>query len=693
MQPSQQLDTASRHPRRRSGRMWVRILIGVATAFVVALVGTFIALSLVDWGKYADLAIAEVKKTTGRDLSIAGKIEVGLLPPRLLVDGVSFSNAPWGTRPEMAKAKRVEVRAALLPLLVGDVRLRIDIVEPDVFLETDAKGRGNWVIERPGKKEAQPAARSESKIPPVELSAVRLTSGVAQYRSGRTGKTRRLTFDEAYIRPAGLRGREILVKAKVDDLPVSLAATTDKPVIETLGGGDTLRVEFQAKIADATVTAAGSVGFPVTGANLALKVRAEIPESGALAKLAGERMPRLPPLRLEGEIKSAKRVHTFERVKLAMGKSMLSGSGTADLSGARFKIAADVVAPVIDLRELQAPAEKGRSETGRASGRVFSNNPLPLGPLNAFDADVDLKVDRLVMPPALLFEAVHGRIALNRGKLETRSVAMRMGGGDVTLAGALDASGAKRAQFSMNVAGSKIELGKMMAALGQGDIITGGETELKAELRSTGGSSAALAAALEGHVRIVMGPARTRNRAIDRPSTAVITKVLNSVNPLRTTEPYTQVQCAVINVPVKNGVITVDRTAAVETSQIGVAMAGTINLGDETLDLSIRPQAKEGLAVSVGGLANLVKVRGTLANPEVGVDVAGAASTAAQIGIGVMTGGLSLLAKGLFDAATMEAPCEAALRGGKSPANGASDGEAPEQPASGIGGFFERLLK
>jgi hypothetical protein len=124
-------------------------------------------------------------------------------------------------------------------------------------------------------------------------------------------------------------------------------------------------------------------------------------------------------------------------------------------------------------------------------------------------------------------------------------------------------------------------------------------------------------------------------------------------------------------------------------------MAGKVDLGDETLDLSIRPQAKEGIGVSVGGLANLVKVQGTLANPEVGIDVTGAASTAAQIGIGVMTGGLSLLAKGLFDAATMEAPCKTALSRGTAPAasGNAVDQNASQPATGGVGGFFERLFK
>jgi len=696
MTPSRLLDEALVLSRRQSGRAWVRILVGVATLFVVALVGAFIALSLVDWNKHADLAIAEVKEATGRDLRFTGKIDVGLLPPRLIVDGVSLSNAPWGSQHEMVTAKHVEIRAALLPLLIGDVRLKIEIVEPDVFLETDKKGLGNWMLAR-AAKEQKPGASSEPKRLPVDFDAVRITKATIQYRSGRTGKTRRFSFEDAYIRPKGISGREINVKASIDGIPLAIAATTDNPLIETLGMGELLGIDLRATTSGASLAAEGRFGFPATGPQMALKVLARVDDTRPLAKISGVHIPRLPPLELDGSISGANRAYVIERIKLSMGKSAAAGVIKATTSGARPKISANVAAPLIDLLEvlaLQEPDTGTRSTNAGASRRVFSKGPLPLDALNAVDVEVDLNVDRLVLPPALLLEAVRGRIALSGGRLETRSLAMRMGGGDVTLAGVLDATGAQRAQLSVKANGQDVDLGKMMTDLGMSGLITGGQTELKAELRSTGGSPAALAAALEGQVRIVMGPARTKNRAIDRPSTAVITEVLNSVNPLRNTEPYTQIQCAVINVPIKNGVITVDRTAAFETDRVGVAMAGTVNLGDETLDLSIRPQAKKGLAASVGGLANLVKVKGTLANPEVGVDVAGAASTAAQIGIGVMTGGLSLLAKGLFDAATMEAPCETALRGGKAPADGASGGQTPEPPTSGgIGGFFERLLK
>lgn len=685
------MDSPAHFPGTQIGRVWPRVLVGTAIAIVVLFVGVFVTLSLVDWNKYVSLAAAEVKAATGRELKVAGNVEIGLLPPRLIVENVSLANASWGSRPQMITAKHVEVRAALLPLLTGDVRLKIDLAEPDVLLETDARGVGNWVITRAGEKDP-PGTPSPSKALPVDLSAARITQGVVQYRSGKTGKTRRLTFDEAFIRPKGLSGREILIKATVDGVPVSLAGTTDDQFIRTLIVGESLGVKLEARIAGATLAASGRVGFPETGARLALKLRADVTDAESLVRLVGERIPRLPPIKVEGEIRSDKRIYAIQDIKLSVGKSAASGTVKADFSGARPKITADIAAPLIDIQELRGPGAARRAEAGKASGHVFSQDPLPLTALNAADADVNFRIDRLILPPALLLEAVRGRATLNRGKLDAESIEMRMGGGGVKLSGALDASGAKRAQFSVTAAGNKIDLGKMMAALGQDDLITGGPTELKAELRSDGASSAALAAALDGHVRLVTGPARTRNRVLDRAGVNIVAQVLNAVNPTRQTEQYTQIECVVINVPVRKGVVMVDRTVAIETSHVGIAMAGTVNLGSETIDLSIRPQAKQG--IGVGGLANLVKVQGTLASPAVGVDVAGAASTAAQIGIGVMTGGLSLLAKGLFDSATMEAPCATALRSGEAPAGGTSPGRSAEQPATGgVGGFLERLFK
>ena len=235
-------------------------------------------------------------------------------------------------------------------------------------------------------------------------------------------------------------------------------------------------------------------------------------------------------------------------------------------------------------------------------------------------------------------------------------------------------------------------MGRIAAALGHPDEVSGGLTEVKADVRGTGTSVAALAGSLNGHVRLVTRSAQVKRGLVDQLGADAMVQLLNAVNPVHKTAPYTEVQCLVVNVPIQAGVVTIDRTVAAETPQVGVSAVGTIHLGNETLDLSVRPNAKEGIGIGMGGLASMVKIQGTPVKPTIGIDAAGAAGAAAQVGIGVMTGGLSILAKGLFDKATADAPCDTALRGPRSTA------AAPAQPAkkadkSSSGGFFDRLFR
>ncbi|MCZ7565796.1 MAG: AsmA family protein [Burkholderiales bacterium] len=553
--------------------------------------------------------------------------------------------------------------------------------------------RGNWELARRPRASGPP--RTEGFAPPVDLDRVRITKATIAYRSGRTGKTRRLLVDQGLVRPNGLSGREITLKAALDGVPLELVALTDQAPIEALARREALGVKLEAKTAGARVTADGQIRFPASGVEVDMKVSADVSDAAPIARIAGVKLPALPPLKLTGRLSAAKKVYQAENLKLALGRSNASGRLAVDLTGVRPKLAGELAAPTIDLTELRGRRGAKAADAGASGddGRVFSRAPLPLAALNALDADVGVRVARLVVTPELLLEDAQGRLALERGRLALKPLAMRIGGGNAKLVGTFDASSGKSAALDATLTGSGIELGKMMAALGRSDDVAGGRTELAASLRGSGGSMAALAGDLDGHAKIVVRSARVKGGALDRLGGDVFVQLANAVNPARRTDPYTEVQCAVVNVPVRDGVVVVDRAIALETPKVGVAMAGTVNLGTERLDLSVRPQAKQGVGVGLGSLANLAKLEGTLKQPKVGIDMKGAAGTAAQVGIGVMTGGLSILAKGLFDKATMDAPCETALRGGSA---GTSDKPAPSaDPASsgGVGGFLERLLK
>ena len=672
---------------RQPRRLWLRVLAGATIGFVVLFAVMLAIIATVDWGKYAATVQTAVKDATGRELVLGGSVMTGAFPPRLLVEDVTFGNAPWGSRPGMIKAKRVEVRVALLPLLTGSIRLKLELVEPDLLLETDPKGIGNWEFE---KAVATPASGGKGALPDIDLEWLRLTQATFRYRDGRTRTVRRIAVDEGLVREKGFSGREITLKVTVDGVPVMLAATTDAPVLPAILRGLPLGLTLDLRTTGASMRAEGRMTFSGGAATGRMKLSAEIDDTQPLARVAAIGLPKLPPVKLAGEFEGKKRVYAWRKLQFSAGKSSVSGNLVADLSGKRPNVSGALVSPLLDLTEIFTDAGTSKVSGAGRAGRVFSQEPLPLDALNAVDASVQLKVARFIVTRQFLAEQVSGEMVLAGGRLQLDSITAKAGGGNMKVAVGLDASRGKSAQFNLALTGAGIELGRIAAALGHPDEVSGGLTEVKADIRGTGASVAAIAGSLNGHARVVTRSARVKSGLVEKLGADVMAQLLNAVNPARKTAPYTDVQCLVVNVPIQAGIITIDRTVALETPQVGVSAAGVINLGNETLDLSIRPNAKEG--IGMGGLASLVKIQGALVKPTVGIDAAGAAGAAAQVGIGVMTGGLSILAKGLFDKATADAPCETALR---VPRNAAT---APAQPAKkedkgSVGGFFDRFFK
>lgn len=77
-----------------------------------------------------------------------------------------------------------------------------------------------------------------------------------------------------------------------------------------------------------------------------------------------------------------------------------------------------------------------------------------------------------------------------------------------------------------------------------------------------------------------------------------------------------------------------------------------VDLEKEALNLSLQIKQRKGLGITLVGVANsFMKLRGTLRTPVMRLDPTGSATTA---GAAVATGGLSLLAKGLWDRASSQ---------------------------------------
>lgn len=125
-----------------------KIILGVVGIFVVLIVGAAIAVPLFfNPNDYKPQITEAVKENTGRDLTIAGKIDLSIFPwLGVSLSDVTLGNAKgFGPEP-FAQLKEVDVRVKLLPLLTKRrVEIRKVVVNGLALnLSKDKTGKSNW---------------------------------------------------------------------------------------------------------------------------------------------------------------------------------------------------------------------------------------------------------------------------------------------------------------------------------------------------------------------------------------------------------------------------------------------------------------------------------------------------------------------------------------------------------------------
>lgn len=185
--------------RRRRGR---RALIALAVIIAIPAAGYGTMRYLLRDEILRPRLIAAVEQSTGRTLSLSGPIGLKLsLVPTVTLDGVTLSNPPGTSRPQMLTARRVEAKLALIPLLSRHVAFeRVTLIEPDLLLEMDAEGRGNWRFAPPQASSAPPPATpaEPAAASPLALSiaAIGIEGGRVGWRDPATGKVETLEIRE-----------------------------------------------------------------------------------------------------------------------------------------------------------------------------------------------------------------------------------------------------------------------------------------------------------------------------------------------------------------------------------------------------------------------------------------------------------------------------------------------------------------
>lgn len=603
-----------------------KILIIVGIAVVVLVVGAAVVLMSMDFNQYKPQIAAEVKKATGRDMTIAGDLRLNLLTlnPGLAVDGVRFANAPWGSRPDMAVIKRFEVKVSIMPLLSGTLDVERVVIEgADILVERNRDGRGNYEFAT-AEKPAEPAKPEDASkgeggsMPSLAVREITIKDSSLTYKDAKSNQTLVLGVQSLAVAAAPGDPLKIDLKGTYNAEPFTVKGTMGE-LAELMKPSKPWPVKIAAEAGGATVDVNGSIANPAAASGIDLAIAIEGEDLSQMSKIAGAPVPPLGPYSLKARaVGSMDKVIELRDLAAQMGESALAGKAALQVKD-RPVLSATLSSDLIDLADFTkggeggtggksdsgAPAPSGAAPAGDGGKRLFPDDPLPVDGLKAADANIDLTVKKL-LANKIAVENFHTVIALRNGDLAVTPIDADVAKGKISGMIQLKASQATPT-LDLKISGKKIDMGQVLTDMSITDLLEGViNTDL--DVAGRGKSVRQIMAGLNGKTNVVMGNGRMKSSAIDTyvgGAASVLTQVIAGKK-----SEYTVINCFVSQFDIQNGLAT-SKALLFDTEYAQITGQGTINLATEQLKLTVDPKPKSATI----NTAVPVEIGGTLAEP------------------------------------------------------------------------------
>jgi AsmA family protein len=619
----------------------LKLLLIIATAAVITL---FISLNNSDFDHYRRDFATTLSAATGRKVSIDGKVSLDFVPgPALRMTKVRVANAPWGSRPAMVTVDEFAAQIAIWPLLMGGTVRFNNLVfrGVDVLLETDKNGRRNWDLSAAGNDET-PAA------PGIDFREVTLEGIAVTYRESQDKKGVHAAVQRFSLKPDRDGALQVQLDASYGNEKISVVGTVGA-LGKSRAGGQPWPVALEGSAAGATFSVKGKIADPYAGAGIDVEVQAQSRNLADLSRWLGLKPWPEKPFRYAGRVrgKTTAGPYRLEKFELAYGNSTLRGDAHVETQGARPKIDGRLANTDLDLADIGI--RLGRPAGAAADRRLFSMKPLLLDEL--FLADADLAIEnsqaRLGKLPLLIQS---GRLALDDGRLQVTSQTGEVGGGRFAGAFIIESQRSGKV-LTVSLDFRQVEIAELIKTVNDKKLASG-KTDGRLSVRGAGRSWHEIMKSLDGVADLAMDRGYVVGDEID-----MIADLLPSLSPGNDVKKGSDIVCFVGRLNVADGVATTT-TWVLDTSRASVQAAGVVNLGDESIDLVLKPHSREAKLMTV---AVPLHIFGNLSDPTIAPDqssvaagVAGAVASTALGPVGLLIPLINALS------GTSESTCPAA---------------------------------
>ena len=287
------------------------VVLAVLAVLILVPLGAVAYLLTLGSDDLKQLIVDRVAAQTGRQLAINGPFELELsLTPSLSAGDVTFQNAEWGSRPQMARIGLAEIEIDLVPLFTGTLDVtRILLKDADILIETDASGRSNLDF-----GEAAPAVPSEEPAPSPPAGATPpgpppapsipvirhadFDDVTVVLKDQSTGAVRTLHVAEVDIDGVGAQTPlDVSMIGDLDRVGFEVVGQLGSPA-QMLTPTEAWPLSLVGSAGGVSLDIAGTMVEPTAARGLDIAVQARGPEIAALGHLLGAEIPEAGPFRV-----------------------------------------------------------------------------------------------------------------------------------------------------------------------------------------------------------------------------------------------------------------------------------------------------------------------------------------------------------------------------------------------------------
>jgi AsmA family protein len=604
--------------RRHRVLGWV---LGALAALVALLV---IVVALFDWNALRGPVARLITAKTGRPAAIDGDLKVHLWSwtPTVDVQGLHVGNPPWAKHPVMFGAEHIDVSFSLGHLLRGQIVLpKLQLLNPEVNLERDAKGQASWEFTNTvGTPSAEPS--KPTKVPTIRLLVIRDGKVTVEDQIKKLTLNGTLNADE---------------KASGSDTKAFQLRLTGllnaKPLKVQFDGGPLLNLDPHTPYDFAVQIVASTIHVDAT---VSIIKPFDLSEFNAKLHLSGND--------IAGNVRRTDALFQIDKLNGRIGGSDISGSVGIDTGKKRLALKAQLESKNLDIKDL-APTLGVQHETVTVSTKSAPGRAaVPAGPVKLKKAefllpDADLQLNRVrgmdadfayhaqsVTAPKLPMKEVTLHLVLKDGDLKLDPLSFGLDKGAISGKVEIDARHSVP-ETSIDMRVEHVDLSQFKSDKATQAPLTG---ELGGRLRmhGSGASIHKLASSADGG----LGVAVPHGEVSDVLAELTGINVLKGLGLLFSKDNNkTEIRCGVIDFEADKGELTA-KTFLLDTTNVLITGRGGVNLGSEAMNLALQGDPKK---IRLLRLRAPVSVTGTLSNPTVGIKPE---KLALQAGAGVALG-------------------------------------------------------